>query len=154
MSAFLSFLGGSAFRMIWGEASAYFKAKQEHRNELERMKVQGELDAAAHARNLASIRLQADMGIKVIEVQSEADISRAEVDAWADAVKAVGRKTGIKIVDIWNGLIRPGLATIAIIAVVAEIAVLGFMLTDWHKELFAAVLGIYVADRSLAKRGK
>jgi len=28
------------------------------------------------------------------------------------------------------------------------------MMTDWHKELFGAVLGLYVADRSLKHRGK
>lgn len=153
-SALFSFLSGSAFRMVWGELSAWFKAKQDHAYEIERMRLQGELEAAQHARNLEAIKVQADLGVKVIEAQREADVARVEADAWLDAVRSVGRQTGIKFVDIWNGVIRPGLATIAIVAVVAEIVVLGFLMTEWHKELFGAILGIYVADRSLAKRGK
>lgn len=153
-SALFSFLGGSAFRMIWGEVSAWIKARQDHAHEIERLRLQGELEAAQHARNLEAIRAQAELGVKVIEAQREADVARAEADAWLDAVRSVGRQTGIKFVDTWNGVIRPGLATIAIVAVVAEIVALGFMLTEWHKELFAAILGLYVADRSLAKRGK
>lgn len=153
-SALFSFLGGSVFRMVWGELSAWFKAKQDHAYEIERMRLQGELDAAQHARNLEAIRVQSELGVKVIEAQREADIGRTEADAWLDAVRSVGRQTGIKFVDVWNGVIRPGLATIAIVAVVAEIVALGFLMTEWHKELFGAILGIYVADRSLAKRGK
>jgi len=30
----------------------------------------------------------------------------------------------------------------------------GFILSEWDKELVSAILGIYVADRSLGKRGK
>ncbi len=153
-SALFSFLGGSAFRMVWGEIAAWLKARQDHAYEIERMRLQGELEAAQHARNLAAIRLQAEFGAKVIEVQREADIGRTEADAWLDAVRSVGRPTGMGFVDKWNGSIRPGLATIAIVAVVAEIVALGFLMTEWHKELFAAILGLYVADRSLAKRGK
>lgn len=154
LSALFSFLGGSAFRMLWGEIVAYLKAKQEHAYEIERMRLQNELEAAQHARNLEAIRTQAELGVKVIEAQRDADVSRIEADAWLDAVRAVGRQTGIKFVDTWNGMIRPGLATIAIIAIVVEIATMGFLLTEWHKELFAAILGIYIADRSLSKRGK
>ncbi len=153
-SALFSFLGGSAFRMVWGELSAWFKAKQDHAFEIERMRLDGELAAAQHARNLEAIRVQADLGVKVIEAQREADVSRVEADAWLDAVRSVGRQTGIKFVDAWNGSIRPALATLSIIAVLVEIAVLGFLLNDWHRELIGAILGIFVADRSLAKRGK
>lgn len=153
-SALFSFLGGSAFRIVWGEVSAWLKARQDHVHEIERMRLQGDLEAAQHARNLEAIRVQAEIGVKVIEAQREADVARVEADAWLDAVRTVGRRTGIKFVDVWNGIIRPGLATIAIIAVLAEIAALGFLLTEWHKELFGAILGLYVADRALAKRGK
>lgn len=154
MSALLSFLGGSVFRMLWGELSAFFKAKQEHKYELERLKLQGELDAALHARNMEALRVQAELGVKTIEAQRAADVSRTEADAWLEAVRATGRSTGIWFVDLWNGVIRPGLATIAVLAVVAEIVAMGFLLSDWHRELFAAILGLYVADRSLTKRGK
>lgn len=154
MSALISFLGGSAFRMIWGEVSSYFTRKQEHALEMERMKVQGDLEAAQHARNLESIRVQADLGVKTIQVQAEADLARTDAAAWADAVAAVGRSTGIKFLDIWNGSVRPLLATIAIAVVLFEIIKNGFVLSEWDRELVSAILGIYVADRTLGKRGK
>lgn len=154
ISALFSFFGGSVFRMIWGEVAAWFTAKQEHAQEIERMKVQGELDAAAHERNMAAIKLQSDLGIKTIEVQRDAALAETDATAWADAVASVGKSTGIKLLDIWNGIIRPLLATLAILAVVGEVAQHGFNLNDWDRELIGAILGIYVADRSLAKRGK
>lgn len=71
LSALSSFLGGSAFRTIWGEVSSYFQKKQDHGFEIERMKLQGDLEEVQHARNLAAIRLQADMGVKAIEAQRD-----------------------------------------------------------------------------------
>jgi len=140
--------------MIWGEVSSYFTRKQEHALEMERMKVQGDLEAAQHARNIESIRVQADLGVKTIQVQAEADLARTDAAAWADAVTAVGRSTGIKFLDIWNGSVRPLLATISIAVVLFEVMKNGFILSEWDKELVSAILGIYVADRSLGKRGK
>lgn len=154
MSALISFLGGSAFRMIWGEISAYFTRKQEHSQEIERMRLQAEMDAASHARNLEAIRVQAEQGVKVIEAQRDADVARADIAAWQEAVASVGRSTGIKLIDTWNGIVRPLLATLAILIVVAEVVQSGFVLSEWDRELVGAILGIYVADRSLSKRGK
>jgi hypothetical protein len=154
MSALFSFLGGSVFRMVWGELSAFFTRQQEHKLEVERMKVQGDLEAAQHARNLESIRVQAELGIKTIQVQADADQARLDVGAWAQAVADVGKSTGIRFLDIWNGSVRPLLASIAITVVLFEIIKNGFMLTDWDRDLVSAILGIYVADRSLGKRGK
>lgn len=154
ISALVSFLGGSAFRMVWGELSTYFTRKQEHAQELDRMTLQGQLDEAQHARNLAALKMQSDLGIKTIEVQRDADLSRIESGAWERAVDSVGRLTGIKFIDIWNQAVRPLLATIAIVFVCAEIVEHGMVLTEWSRELFGAILGIYVADRSLSKRGK
>lgn len=152
--ALFSFLGGSAFRMVWGEVASWMQKKQDHEFELERLRMQGSLDAAQHDREVAMIRLQADLGVKVIEAQRDAAMAGIEADAWLQAVRDVGKQTGIKFLDIWNGSVRPLLATLAILVVVAEVVTLGFVLSDWHKELVAAILGIYVADRSLIKRGK
>lgn len=154
LSALLSFLGGSAFRMIWGEVSAFLSRRQEHAQEIERMRLQEELAAAQHARNLDAIRLQADLGVKVIEVARDAELAMVEASAWERAVDQVGRLTGIKVIDLWNQSIRPLLATLAILVVVGEVIAAGFVLTDWTRDLVAAILGLYVADRSLSKRGK
>ena len=154
ISAMISFFGGSVFRMIWGEVSAFITAKQEHAQELDRMRLQGELDAAEHARNMEAIKVQSELGVKVIEAQRDADIDRLEAGAWQSTVDAVGKLTGIRFIDIWNQSVRPLLATLAIAFVCFEIADHGFTLSDWDRELFGAILGIYVADRSLSNRGK
>lgn len=154
MGAFISFLGGSAFRAIWGEVSSFFEKRQEHRYEIDRMRLQNDLDAAQHTRNQEAIRTQAELGVKTIEVQRDADIGRMDVDAWRTAVADVGKSTGIKWLDIWNGSIRPLLASSAMVAVVAEIAISGWLLNEWDRQLIGCILGIYVADRSLGKRSK
>lgn len=154
MSALISFLGGSAFRMVWGEVSAWLTARQEHRFELDRMKAQNDADAAQHARNQEAIRTQHEIGVDTIRVQATADLDRVDADAWRIAVDAVGRPVGIKWVDAWNAVIRPALATVSFAVICIEVYRHGFDLTEWHRELLGAILGIYVADRSLSKRGK
>lgn len=153
-TALFSFLGGSAFRMIFGEISAWMTRKQDHQQEIERLQLQAELDAAQHGRNLESIRVQAELGVKTIEVQAEAALSQIETDAWAKLVESTTKTTGIKWLDAWNGSIRPALATLAMLVVIGQIVVNGFALSDWDRELVAAILGIYLADRQLSKRGK
>lgn len=154
MSALISFLGGSAFRMIWGEVSAFLTAKQNHKHELQRLSLQERIDGASHARNLEAMRLQSDLGIKVIESQRDAHISQSEVDAWAQAVSDVGKSTGIQWLDILNGSVRPILAYLSIAMVVASVIQNGWVLTALAADVVCAILGIYVADRSLSKRGK
>lgn len=153
-SALISFLGGSAFRMIWGEVSSYFTAKQSHKQEMERMELQGKLDADTHARNLEALRVQNDLGVKTIMVQADAELGKIDASAWAQAVTDVGKTTGIKFIDIWNGSIRPYLATLASIILIMECAKHGWGPTDHVLMVCDAILGIYVADRSLTKRGK
>jgi hypothetical protein len=153
ISALISFLGGSVFRMIWGEVSAWLTAKQEHNHEIERMRLQGELDAAQHARNQDAIKLQADLGVKTINVQAESAISQTEADGWLETVKATGRAIGVAWVDAWNASIRPGVATWSIVMMtLAEFAVIH--MSENTASVCAAALGIYLADRSLMKRGK
>lgn len=154
MLTILSFLGGNAFRLIFGEIASYFSKKQEAAIELERIKLQGDLDAAQHARNLEALRVQAELGVKEIRVQAEAALDKVDADAWAQAVADVGKQTGIRFLDIWNGSIRPALATLAMAVILFEVVKNGFVLSDWDRELVAAILGIYVADRHLSKQGK
>lgn len=153
MSALLSFLGGSAFRMIWGEVSAYATKHQDHKHEKELLTLQQQAEASTHQRNLESLKVQSELGIKKIYVEHQAAVDEGELDAWIAASKATQGKSGILWIDGWNQSIRPGVATIAIMAMVVEIVLLG-ALTDWHKEVFSAALGLFLADRSLTKRGK
>lgn len=154
LSAILSFLGGSVFRMIWGELSAAWSKSQDHRHEMERMELQAELEAAQHARNLEAIRVQAELGVKTIQVQAEANISEVEAQGWLEAVKATtGAKSGMGWVDAWNAVIRPAVASWAVLMITGNYA--GWWALDDHGwSLAGAALGIYLADRALFKRNK
>ena len=152
-SALFSFLGGSVFRMVWGELSAWMTKRQDHSYELDRMRLQADLDAAQHARNMESIRVQAELGVKTIAVQAEADIGKLEVEGWVAAVKATAVVTGIKFVDGWNATIRPGVATWAVLMISAS-EFEWIILSEFAGSVASAALGIYLADRNLMKRGK
>lgn len=153
MSAIISFLGGNAFRLLFGEIFSAFTKGKEHKYEMERVKLQGELDAAAAQRQQDGIKLQADLGVKTIQVQSSADVAKVEAEAWLEAVKATGRQIGVKFIDGWNASIRPGVATWSIIMLTLEAASL-VVLSDFVVNVAAAALGIFLAERNLHKRGK
>lgn len=158
MGAIFSFLGGSAFRAIWGEFSGWLNARQEHKHEVDRMKLQGQLDAEQHARNLAAQKQQAELGYKTINVQADADISRIETEAWRSAVERMQQPTGIRWVDGWNGIIRPSFATGALALWLwyefSHMAANAWVISAFSLDLIGIVLGFYYADRSLRKRGK
>ena len=153
ISALVSFLGGSVFRMLWGELSAWLTKAQDHKHELDRMHLQAELDRSQHQRHIESIRVQAELGVKTIQVQAEAAIGALEAEGWLEAVKGTTKTVGIKWVDAWNAVIRPGVATWAVLMMTA--GELGLMLlSDNTLAVTGAALGIYLADRNLMKRGK
>lgn len=154
ISALISFFGGSVFRMIWGEVSAWLTARQDHSHEIERMRLQGELDAAAHGRNLQAITLQSELGVKTIQVQAESDLSRIDAGVFGQAVELTGKQTGFALVDIWNGIIRPMLATECMLLWSLHLYRHNWTLDEQGWALVGAALGIFVADRSLLKRGK
>lgn len=153
MSALISFFGGSVFRMLWVEIAAYLTRKQEHAQEIERLKLQEAIAAAQHDRNLSAIRVQAELGVKTIEVQADAAVRQIEAEGWLEAVKGVSRVIGIAWIDGWNAIIRPGVATWSIVMItLSELGV--FVLSDVSASICSAALGIYLAERNLVKRGK
>ena len=77
-----------------------------------------------------------------------------EADAFVEAVKATSVRTGVAWVDGWNGAIRPALASACIGMVVGDWMQSGFDLDNYSWALISAVIGVYVADRSLLARGK
>lgn len=153
-SALFSFLGGSVFRMIWGEVASWMTAKQDHSFEMERMRLQGDQEAAQHERNQAAIKLQAELGVKTIQVQGDYAIGQIEAEGWSAAVKDAMKPTGIYLVDMWNGIIRPLAASIALILWVQALNAQGWKMTDWDMELVGVILGFFFASRELFKRGK
>jgi hypothetical protein len=155
ISALLSFLGGSAFRMLWGEISAFVNKRQDHAFEIERMKLQADLDAAQHERNLKAITVQAELGVKTIEVQAAGDVARLEAEGWLTAVKGTTTVTGIWVIDLWNAAIRPLGASWAIAMLTChEFGWLASPLSANTQMVAFAFLGLFVADRTLGKQGK
>lgn len=151
MSAVLSFLGGSLFRMLAGQVMEWWNKAQEQKHEIERMREQEKIDAAQHARNLEAIRLQADLGVQTIRVQGEQRVAEIETQGWAAAVATATKPTGIYIVDLANGLIRPAAACIALYLWVVALNAAGWHMTDWDKELVGVILGFYFASRVMTQ---
>lgn len=154
LSALFSFLGGSAFRMVWGEASAYFNKKQDHQHEVEMLKLQSELEDKASQRQLESLRLQNELGVKMVEIQRDAEVSTEEAKAFTEAMKEAFKPTGIFWIDAWNGTIRPQFAQLALVLWFLKLVSQNFVMDEWDMGLVAGVLGYFIADRSLGKRGK
>lgn len=153
-AALFSFLGGSVFRMIWGEISTFLNKRQDHAHEVELMKIQAELDKQAHDRTLETLRLQSELGVKQVQVQAEAAIEKADADAFSIAMANAFKPTGIKFVDAWNGIIRPSYATVGLILWAIKLYAQGFKMDEFDITLFGTIAGFFFADRSLGKRGK
>lgn len=147
ITALMTFLGGATVRLFLGHLFDLITKWQDQKNELARLTLQGQLDAAQHTRNLEAIKVQADLGVKVIEAQTEAQVTQAEADAFIEAVRATGQRTGIMWVDLWNGIVRPLLASMCIVLWVAKIVGAGFVLDEWDRELMGLALGVFVGGR-------
>jgi hypothetical protein len=149
----LSFFGSSIFRVLLGEVSGWFKERQEHANQMDLMRLQEEQQAAQHARNLESVRLQAELGQKEIALKSAAAVDEIQMSAWATAVAGTTKVVGISWVDAWNAAIRPALATWATIMVSLNYAGL-IALDDAGWGLCGAAIGLFLGERISLKRGK
>ncbi len=154
LSALFSFLGGSVFRMIWGEVASFVQKKQDHQHELEMARLQADLEAGRHERDMARIKLQSDLNVREVQVAGDMAIQATEANAFVEAIKAAAIPTGVKWVDAWNGSVRPAAATISLCLWVLSLAHAGFITNDWDRELVGVILGFYFADRSLARRNK
>lgn len=154
LSALISFLGGSVFRMLWGEISSFINKRQDNSHELQMLRLQSDIDDRAHTRNQETLQLQAQLGIKVIEAQSQAMVDKTDADAFGAAMARAFAPTGYSVVDIWNGVVRPAAATIALALWVCKLVSQNFQMADWDMELVGAILGFFFADRSLGKRGR
>ena len=154
LEALFSFLGGSVFRMVWGEVSNWYTKGQDHHFELERMKLQSEMEDKAHERMQQALRLQNELGIKMIEAKAVAAEMEEEAKAFTEAMKNAFKPTGIPFVDIWNGVIRPAAASIALGLWVLKLNAQNWVMQDWDITLAGTILGFFFASRELSKRGK
>lgn len=154
ISALLSFLGGGAFRWLMGEVMSFAKARQEQRAEIERLRLEAELDDRRAARQAEAMRLQAELGVQTIRVQSEGDVAVEEARAFAAAQAQAARPSGVLWVDAWSAAVRPAFATVALALWVGSIVARGWSLSEWDLAAMGVIIGFFFADRSLRKSGK
>ena len=154
LSALFSFLGGSVFRMIWGEVASFVQKKQDHQHEQEMLRLQSELDDKRAERQEKTIQLQHTLGIEQIQIAGDVEMAKEEYKAFTEAMKAANAKTGIVFVDAWNGCVRPTFATICILIWSLKVWNQGFVADEFDMSLLAPIAGFYFANRELAKRGK
>lgn len=146
-AALFSFLGGSAFRLIFGGVMDFLNKKQDHNQEIESQKLQSQLEAERHTRDMARLQLQADLGVKEIQVASDAAIAKGELDGFVEAVRASTTKSGVAWADAWNQSIRPAGATVSLIIWISTMVGAGFILREFDETLIAAFLGVFVGER-------
>lgn len=151
LSALIPFLTGAVGRALIGRGIAWLEQKQADRRELALLEAQEKIVQAAHLRQLETIKLQHQLGVEQIHVQSDADVSKLEADAFKEAMKVANQPTGIRWVDAWNGVIRPSTATIAIALWLLSVLKAALVITEWDRNLIASVLGYYFADRHIGK---
>ena len=150
--ALFSFLGGGAFRAIWGEVSSFIQKKQDHAHELEMTKLQSELDDKRHAREMERLRLASDLKVSEVKVQGEIDTELADISAFTEGLKVLNQKTGVQLIDGWNGAVRPAYATIALGLWAWSIIARSFSLTPLDLDLIAGIAGFFFANRELGRR--
>lgn len=153
-SGMLSFLGGTAFRWILGELFGFLKARDEHKAELERTRLQIELERERAILQRQAAQQAADLGVKIIEAKSEADTEAAAALAHLRAIEGVNKASErTDWIGGFNAIIRPELAQVAILLLVADaIWPDAITLTPLMLELFCAVLGVFVGER-IRQRG-
>jgi hypothetical protein len=154
LPALLSFLGGATARAVIGHVIKWFEQKQTHMQEMEKLRLQAELDQAAHVRQQDLIKLQSDLKLGEIKLVGENAIGLAEANAFTEAMKVANTPTGNWFIDAWNGSIRPAAGTIAITIWLLKIIKAGFTVTSWDENLVASILGYYFADRQLGKKNR
>jgi hypothetical protein len=147
MMTLISFFGGAAFRLIFGAIIDLLNKKQDHDHEMQLQRLQSELEAGRHARDLERIRLQSDLKVSEVKVMADAAEQATMTNAFLEAVKSTSVRTGIAWVDAWNQSIRPAGATIALTIWVFTMIAAGLVLSDFDRDLIAAFIGVFIGDR-------
>ena len=168
MGGLFSFLGGTAFRWLFGELIGFFKARQEHQQEIERLRLEHDLERERAQWQREAAQDAAAAGLRVIEAQSEAARGAAADAAFVAAVQAVGavseqagavaQRPGFVgwlagFAVALNAFIRPELAQVSILLIVGNaiwpqhVALAGLV-----GEVVCGALGLFVGER-IRQRG-
>ncbi len=143
-----SFLGGTAFRWIFGEIFAFIKAKQEHKQELELRQLDRDIAKDNAIERRLEIKAAADAGVQIIQAQREATHENMLDKMLFSAVEGVDKLSGIPFVDAANKMVRPTVAYVAILMLILEsLFPTHVILKAATVELFMAFLGLFCGGR-------
>jgi hypothetical protein len=153
ISGLLSFFGGTAFRWILGEVFGVLRARQEHKTELERLRLEHEQARDRQQWQREAVEAAAAAGIKVVEAKAEADRGAAADAAFLAAIGGVNMASQRSDwIGAWNACIRPALATVGIVLLVGQaVAPSAVVLSALMLDLICAVLGVFVGERIRAR---
>lgn len=150
----LEFLGGAAFRAITGQIVSVWTKYQDHKHEVELLKLQNDIEGARAERQIKQQELAATLQVRTVEIQRDADVMREEAVAFKEAMASAFKPSGIRWVDAWNGVIRPAFATLCMYLWFSALQQQGWTVTEWDKDLISVIVGFFFADRQMRKSGK
>lgn len=148
MTALLSFLGSAVFRWVLEKVLQLSERKQDHAQEIERMRVQAEVDAAQHLRNLEMLKIQSELKLDLIKEETRGAYEAAEGEAFIESIRSA-RPTGVGWVDAWNGTIRPLVSTVCVALWAMTLVQRNFQPNEFDLALIGAVIGWHFGTRSL-----
>lgn len=148
MTALLSFLGSAVFRWLLEKVFQITERRQDHAQEVERMRVQAEVDAAQHLRNLEMLKIQSELKLDLVKEEHRGAHEAAEDEAFTESIRSA-RPIGVRWVDAWNGLIRPLVSTVCVALWVMTLIERDFAPNEFDLALIGAVIGWHFGTRSL-----
>lgn len=166
MTAIVSFLGSAVFRWLLEKVFSLAERSQDHRQEIERMREQADIDAAQHARNLEMLETQSRLRIELAQQEVRGVVEQTDAQAFLESIKgAAGERTGLLALDAWNGAIRPFVSTVCVLVwlwLLAEFVppyvasltslekmALAVTLVEFTINLVATVIGWHFGTRAL-----
>lgn len=167
LTPLLALFGGTAFRLFIGNAMDWFKQATDHKQELEKMRLQMEIDNNEHKLNMEAQTLQSQLGIKTIEAQSVAASALVDSSGFLETIKGINATSAMvfatgkwwidmipNLIAAFNQVIRPTMAAVAIWLWILAVYKAGWIMSDWDKELAAGIFGVFIGDRIHAKRNE
>lgn len=164
MLAILSFLGGSVGRMLFEKIFSLIERKQDHEQELASLRLQGELDAAQHLRNIELTNLQAQLKVQFAEIEQQGAREAMDGEAFIESIRNA-KPSGITWIDGASALVRPLTAYLSLGILIGVLvwlgpetlrsmtdvqrAALGATIIEFFLSLAATAIGWFFGSRSL-----
>lgn len=148
MTALISFLGSAVFRWLLEKLFSLAERKQDHSQEVARIRIQAEVDAAQHLRNLEMLKLQSDLKLDLLQEEVRGASEASAGEAFITSIQSV-KPTGVAFVDGWNGIIRPLVSTVCIGLWVMIMITNNFIPNEFDLAIIWAVIGWHFGTRSL-----